>query len=165
MECKYCGGEKFNGIKCIGCGSRNSTESTASTPSACEKSAPFFFNGFMVYAERNPATWDRQFFFWLGDRLVDVVYISRDLWFTLFPGWEAASTDSMQFVWNMFLVQQGEKKDFIVEMANRNNDTFASRRRGGEIVLITRRQTEKEVAAQYSDIPWDELVKMRDMKL
>ena len=87
--CKYCGAELDRIDKaCI------------------QKGEPFAYNGYIVWPIKNIPMDFLEYHFYLGDRLVDVIKISRDILLNFVP----QGTSEMGLVWDLFLVSQGEEE-------------------------------------------------------
>jgi hypothetical protein len=108
---------------------------------------PRFYNGYIVW----PSWVDdfesiSRYYFYLGDRLVQIIQFPRSFIYRV-KGADDFNFDFMEFVWNLFLVAQGEKEVFEIEENMKENmavvpATFEIRR-------IEPEKLTKEEAIQY----------------
>lgn len=108
--CQYCGQESKNG-HCVNCGSTNFGD----TPKEriC-KGQPFYYNGYVVWWLADILTFKVTYLFYLGDRLVENITLSRDILDRFVP----KHCDPMSFVWSLFELAQG--KEEVLQIVEQN---------------------------------------------
>ena len=117
-RCDYCG-QSSGEVQCPDCGSR----SFGSKPvSQITKGEPFHYNGYVVWWLATDWAYDKaEYLFYLGDRLVERFTISRDVLRMFVPEYQS----SMPFIWDLFLIAQGEEEVLrVVEQNTTKPRTF-----------------------------------------
>ena len=167
MNCQYCGQDDWRGSVCARCGGKPDEHPAKDK---IEKGEPFPYNGFIVWPIRkwNDLTsdcWDREFHFYLGDRLVEIISISKEMWQELYPPTESSALniiDPMRFIWELFRVAQGDREELI--QIGRDN---YNKKPAMFITIARRYDGEKdgwpsEKVSQYDSMTWGELLALRD---
>ncbi len=117
MICEYCRTSDQQGANCQKCG--------AELPHTVSKSDPFFYNGYIVYVSNEYSSDLLSAYFYLGERLVEVIKIPR----RTLREFVNEGEDYMQFFFELFKVSQGETEVLRVqEMNNIYPATFEIRR-------------------------------------
>jgi hypothetical protein len=111
MKCNYCGTDDRSGKTCDKCGAPLPDSSAKA-----DRSQPFFHNGYICYTLRDYAMDVIETQFWLGHDLIERIVLPFDFVRTHF---DMASTDAFDFVWDLFLLAQGEKE--VLEVQEKNN--------------------------------------------
>ena len=167
MNCEYCGRDEWRGTVCARCGGERQEHTTKDR---IEKGEPFSYNGFIVWAIRKwndftSGSWDREFHFYLGDRLIEIISISREMWYELYPPSESANTtlaDPMKFIWELFQIAQGDEEE-LIQIGKNNYD-----KKPAMFITIARQYDgEKdgwptEKISRYNSMTWDELLALKD---
>ncbi len=124
-ECAFCSTEIDKGVKtCPRCGS-NDIEHVQEE--RLERSDPYPYNGYIVYAifDFMRIRDAIEYHFYLGERLVEIIKVSRDVLKKLVP----ENTDEMDFIWDLFLIAQGKEEVLrVVEQNTVTPATFEIRR-------------------------------------
>jgi hypothetical protein len=122
MICVYCGNPDLENTatKCSKCGGpveiKQKTE---------ERLIPFFYEGYMIWPARDYCYDQITMYFWLGDRLVDTITLSRMALEELVP----VGNDPFQLFWELFKVSQGETEVLCIkELNSKYPATFEIRR-------------------------------------
>lgn len=162
MNCEYCGQDDWRGSICVRCGGKRIEHTEKDR---IEKGEPFSYNGFIVWPIRKwtdfPHSCDREFHFYLGDRLIEIISISSEMWRELFPD-PTIAYDYMRFVWELFRVAQGDE-DELIQIGKDNYD-----KRPAMFITIARRYDgEKdgwptEKISRYNSMTWGELLSLKD---
>ena len=168
MNCEYCGQDEWRGSICARCGGKRGDHATKDR---IEKGEPFPYNGFIVWPIRKwndftSGSWDREFHFYLGDRLIEIISISKEMWQELYPPSVPAAaytiSEPMKFVWELFRVAQGDKEE-LIQVGKNNYD-----KKPAMFITIARRYDgEKdgwptEKISRYESMTWDELLALKD---
>ena len=161
--CAYCNQSNFdtNG-KCLGCGGQR--RATQGPERHAEKGEPFFYNGFMVwpvyrandFLERNAIEYQ----FWLGERFIDSVLMTREFVNDIFPHGEDTFTDIMLLVWRLFEVKCGDGEIAFLDTAKENVQRYNTERE--TLVFVRRMQMPEERSRYYEGLSWDELVRLKE---
>jgi hypothetical protein len=111
MKCQYCGnlGNTVEGEPCQTCGAP-----VIFKQDPIEKGDPFFYNGYMLWPERNFWKDDRTIHFLLGDRLVETITISK-LTLNQLVG---EGQSFLPLFWDLFKVTQGEEEVLRIKELN-----------------------------------------------
>lgn len=100
--CQYCG-ERVTSNVCVGCGS---TDLGDIPEERICKGDPFFYNGYIVWRIADFYQDQATYLFYLGDRLVETITLSRDILDQFVP----RHCTAMPFIWDLFELAQGEKE-------------------------------------------------------
>lgn len=101
-RCDYCE-MATNETQCPGCGSRNFDNKPVNQITRGE---PFHYNGYVVWWLADAWLDTAEYLFYLGDRLVERFTVSRDVLNMFVP----ENCTAMPFIWDIFLVAQGEEE-------------------------------------------------------
>ena len=121
--CSYCNQSAFSDIgRCLGCG--------ASVPIEVEvkvrdirKGEPFTYNGVVFWPIYDMDMHVCNYHVYTGNTLQAVIPISRELLEEMFPNREVGSGYSInEFLWELFLVAIGEKKQILWEDISKNKE-------------------------------------------
>jgi len=160
--CSYCHQENFDASgKCLGCGSNKK-----STPSILERTEqrgePFFYNGFMVWPIYKNDMMERlatEYQFWLGERFVDSVLITRNFIRDVFQD-NGDCISIMPFIWKLFEVKCGDREIAIFDTAKENMRQYESERES--IIFCRRTQMPEERSKYYAGLSWDEMMRLKE---
>ena len=100
--CDYCG-QSSDETLCPSCGSRSFDSKPVSQ---IVRGEPFRYNGYVVWWLADWAYDTTEYLFYLGDRLVERFTISREVLRMFVPEGQSV----MPFIWDLFLVAQGEEE-------------------------------------------------------
>lgn len=103
---------------------------------------PFYYNGYVVWWLENWAHDTAEYLFYLGDTLVERFTVSREVLRAFVP----EHCDAMPFIWDLFLLAQGEEE--VLRVVEQN--TIKPR-----VFEVTIRQDVKEyetLGLSYSDL-------------
>lgn len=118
MTCNHCGKDKFDGNTCLSCGAPANTTETKQEETF--RMGPQYFRGYMLYIEHDNSRDVANYYFYLGPDLIDKITIPRDMWRNL-AAELASAVSSDEFLWELFLLSQGENKEWAVEMSRKNS--------------------------------------------
>jgi hypothetical protein len=156
-SCSYCSSNHFENGKCQSCGAPNSAVEIEASRDIW-KGEPFAYNGFIVWPIVRG--WEgiggrsREYHFYLGDRLVEIVEFSDEIWRELFVRDSAAiQTNPMKLVWELFLVACGDEKEYIQEVAHYNGSVRPAR--------LTTRVELLDPPGTANGLSWDEVEALR----
>ena len=160
--CAYCGQTNFDDSgKCLGCNSLK--RSIPCADKHAEGGAPFFYNGFMVWPIYTNGILERdaiEYQFWLGERFVDSILITREFIQDVFPHSADCAIDIMPFIWKLFEVKCGDIEIAFFDTAKENVRLYNSERES--IVFARRTQMPEERSRYYAGLSWDELIRLKE---
>jgi hypothetical protein len=111
-KCKYCGTDG-EGQFCESC----SAEFVEEVEEEYIKGEPFFYNGYIVWWIRELSSDFHKVYFYLGDRLVEVIEFSHGFLCQI-DGYEEGIS-MWPFVWELFKAAHGEEE--VLKVKERNN--------------------------------------------
>jgi hypothetical protein len=122
MICEYCGHKNEKGVTV--CKTCNAPLKAKEEPTT-QKYRPFLYNGYMLWPEVDWASEKVTMHFWLGDRLVESISLTRLALQMLVP----EGTSDTHIFWELFKVAQGEEEVLRVQELNKRYPaTFEIRR-------------------------------------
>ncbi len=148
--CLYCGQESVVGAACPHCGASGSTVQPAAVQA--ERGEPFAYNGLIVWPLRDLVRDVVSYQFFLGDRLLETIEVSREVLHELAE--QDPGADCMPLIWQMFEIAHGDRDMAILE---------DNRRRSPALIAMTsleyprERLTWEAVVEQYRRAPGEAL--------
>lgn len=106
-RCAYCGNPTVLDMPCRGCGALE-LERPQEGP-VWVKSAPFFYNGYMIWPERAPALRMTRTHFWRGTKHIETIETTDLTLEQHVSDWE----DPMPFVWKLFCASQDGTTELV----------------------------------------------------
>lgn len=137
--CDYCELESSGEDECPGCGARSFGSKPASH---VFESQPMHYNGYVIWWIENLWHDSAEFLFYLGDRLVERFSLSREVLRMFVP----EHCSMMPFIWDVFLVAQGEEE--VLRVAEQNTIRPAT----FEITLKPPAEEEWATGLSYRDV-------------